>query len=230
MADRAGVRRAAWGLIRADGRAMVGLLLLSSLAVAAGLAPPWLLGQIINRVSAGGGVGSVDSLTVAIAGFAVLQVILVRFARYAAHRFAERAMVEIRSSFVDRVLALPAAVVERAGTGDLMTRSTGDVAAVGSAVGYAAPDVFIAALQVLFILVAVFVLSPLLGLCGLVGLPIMWLVARWYLSRSRTAYLAEGSARSALADDLAGTVAGARHGRGVAAAAAPGRLRQPTDR
>jgi ATP-binding cassette subfamily C protein len=210
VADRAAVRRAAWGLIRADGRAMVGLLLLSSLAVAAGLAPPWLLGQIINRVRAGDGAGSVDSLTAAIVGFAVLQLVLVRFARYAAHRFAERALVRIRASFVDRVVALPTAVVERAGTGDLMMRSTGDVAAVGSAVGYAAPDVLIAALQVAFILVAVFVVSPLLGLCGLVGLPMMWLVARWYLNRSRIAYLAEGAARSALADDLAGTVAGAR--------------------
>jgi ATP-binding cassette subfamily C protein len=210
VADRVAVRRAVWRLIRADGRAMLGVLLLSSVAVATGLAPPALLGQIVNRVKAGEGASAVDSLALAIVGFAFLQVILVRFARYSAHRFAERALVRLRTSFVDHVLALPTAVVERAGTGDLMTRSAGDVNTVGFTIGYAAPDVFIAALQVGFILTAVFVLSPLLGLCGLIGLPMIWLIARWYLRRARTAYLAEGSARSSLSDDLAGTVAGAR--------------------
>src|SRR5690606_5028633 len=128
--------------------------------------------------------------------------------RYAAHRFGERALARLREEFVDRVLALPTAVVERAGTGDLTTRSAGDVSTVATTIRDAAPEVVIALVRVIFVLAAVFVLDPLLGLCGLVGLPLIVVVARWYLRRARDAYLAEGAANSDVSESLAATAEG----------------------
>ncbi|WP_020576150.1 ABC transporter ATP-binding protein [Actinopolymorpha alba] len=210
VADPKAVRRATWTLVRADTRALTGVLILTCLAAAAGLAGPWLLGRIVNQVQSGGGVTTIDVLALAIVGFAVAQLLLTRFARYAAHRAGERALARMREKFVDHTLALPTPVVERAGTGDLMTRGSSDVATVGGTLRDAGPDVFLAAVQVAFILGACFVLSPLLGLCGLLAAPALWAVARWYLRRARTAYLAEGHATSELAETLAATVEGAR--------------------
>ncbi|WP_406362696.1 ABC transporter ATP-binding protein [Streptomyces sp. NBC_01579] len=204
------IRRAAVRLVRQDGRAFAALLTLNALAAGAGLVAPWLLGRVIDEVRAGGGVGTVDRLALTILVFALAQLLLARYAGLVGHRFGERTLARVREQFNDRALALPASVVERAGTGDLTTRGTTDVAAVGTTLRDVGPDVLIAAVQALFILGAVFALNPLLGACGVLGLLGIWFAVRWYLRRALTAYLAEGAANSALAEQLAATVAGAR--------------------
>ncbi|WP_405775501.1 ABC transporter ATP-binding protein [Streptomyces sp. NBC_00859] len=204
------VRRAALRLIRLDGRAFAAMIGLNALAAGAGLVGPWLLGRIIDEVRSGGQVASVDRLAFTILVFALAQLLVIRYAGYVGHRFGERTLARIREQFADRALGLPAAVVERAGTGDLMTRGTTDVAAVGAMLRDAGPEVLIAGAQALFILAAVFALDPLLGACGVLGLLGIWFAARWYLRRARVAYLAEGTANSALAEQLAATAAGAR--------------------
>lgn len=209
VAAAAATRRAALRLIRLDRRAFALMLVLNSLAAVAGLAGPWLLGRIVDAVRDGAGVHTVDRLALVILVCALAQLLLARYARYAGHRFGERTVARVREQFADRTLALPAATVERAGSGDLTTRGTTDVASVARTLRDAVPEVFIAAAQALFLLGAVVVVSPLLGLCGL-GLLSGLLAVRWYLRRAHSAYLAEGAATSALAELLAATAAGAR--------------------
>ncbi|MEU6819311.1 ABC transporter ATP-binding protein [Streptomyces atriruber] len=210
VADRRQVRRAAVHLIRQDTGAFITMIAFNALAAAAGLAGPWLLGRIINTVKDGGGVDAVDRLALGILAGALAQLLLARHARYLAHRFGERTLARIREQFVDRALALPASVVERAGAGDLTARGTTDVATAGQMLRDTGPDVFVAAVQALFILCAVFLLDPLLGVCGVLGLTGIWFATRWYLRRARSAYLEQGTAHSALAEVLAATASGAR--------------------
>ncbi|SEG82076.1 ATP-binding cassette, subfamily C [Actinacidiphila yanglinensis] len=210
IAEPSAVGRAAARLVRADGRAFAGVLGLNALTAAAGLVGPWLVGRIVDDVQAGGDMGAVNRLALTILLFALAQFLLARWARYAGHRFGERTLARVREQFVDRALTLPASVVERAGSGDLTARGTTDVAAVGTTLRDAGPEVLIALVQALFILGAVFVLNPLLGCCGLIGLVGIWFALRWYLRRARAAYLAEGAANSAVTEVLSATVTGAR--------------------
>ncbi|MFB7777883.1 ABC transporter ATP-binding protein [Streptomyces bauhiniae] len=210
VADRGTVRRAAARLVRADGRAFATALALNALAAGAGIVGPWLVGRIVDDVRAGRGAGAVDRLALWILLCALAQLVLARWARYVAHRFGERTLARVRETFVERLLGLPASVVERAGTGDLTARGTADVATVGSTLRDIGPELLVYAVQALFVLGAVFVLSPWLGLFGLLGLTPVWLAVRWYLRRARDAYLAEGAATSAVAEIVAATAAGAR--------------------
>ncbi|MEU2288853.1 ABC transporter ATP-binding protein [Streptomyces sp. NPDC013178] len=210
VAAPADVRRAAGRLVRADGRAFATVLVLNMLAAGAGLAGPWLLGRIIDEVRAGGGVGAVDRLALGILLCALAQLLLARWARYAGHRFGERTLARVREQFVGRALALPASVVERAGTGDLTTRGTADVAAVGTTLRDAGPELLVCTVQALFVMGAVFVIDPLLGVVGVLGLTPIWFALRWYLRRARAGYLAEGAATSEVAEILAATATGAR--------------------
>ncbi|MFF0745411.1 ABC transporter ATP-binding protein [Streptomyces sp. NPDC004111] len=211
VADGPTARRAAWRLLRDDRGAMVRIVLLTCLASLTGLASPWLLGKIVTEVERGGVTTSrIDQLALGVLGFALAQLVLTRYARYHSHRFGERALARLREEVVEGTLALPARVVERVGTGDLVTRSSVDVATVASTLRNAAPDVFLAAVQVLFILVAVCVLHPLLGLCALAGMPLVWWAGRWYLARARDAYLAEGAAGAEVTEALNATAQGAR--------------------
>ncbi|MDX3524513.1 ABC transporter ATP-binding protein [Streptomyces scabiei] len=210
VADRAAVRRATVRLVRADGRAFLAVLGLNGAAAALGLAGPWLLGRIIDEVRGGGGVAVVDRLAAAILLCAGAQLLLARWARYVGHRFGERTLARVREEFVDRTLALPASVVERAGTGDLTARGTADVDAVGRTLRDVGPELLISSVQAVFLIGAVFALDPLLGLCALSGLGGIAVVLRWYLRRARTGYLAEGAAGSEVAEIVAATASGAR--------------------
>ncbi|MFD8259952.1 ABC transporter ATP-binding protein [Streptomyces griseoluteus] len=210
VADRRTVRRAAARLVRADGRAFAAALALNALAAGAGIVGPWLVGRIVDEVRAGRGAGAVDRLALWILLCALAQLVLARWARYVAHRFGERTLARVRETFVERLLGLPASVVERAGTGDLTARGTADVATVGTTLRDIGPELLVYAVQALFVLGAVFALSPWLGLFGLLGLTPVWLAVRWYLRRARDAYLAEGAATSAVAEIVAATAAGAR--------------------
>ncbi|QFR00403.1 ABC transporter ATP-binding protein [Streptomyces phaeolivaceus] len=210
IADAAAVRRATVRLVRADGRAFLAVLGLNGAAAATGLAGPWLVGRIIDEVRGGAGVGVVDRLAAVILVCAVAQLLLARWARYVGHRFGERTLARVREEFVDRTLALPASVVERAGTGDLTARGTADVDAVGRTLRDVGPELLISSVQALFLIGAVFALDPLLGLCALFGLSGIGVVLRWYLRRARTGYLAEGAANSEVAEIVATTASGAR--------------------
>jgi ATP-binding cassette subfamily C protein len=210
VADGRTVRRIVAELIRADRKAVALVVGLNSLAAAAGLAGPWLLGQIVNEVGPGAKLSTIDTMALLIVGFAVLQLLLTRYARLVGYRFGERTLSRLRIDFVDRVLALSTSVVERAGTGDLMTRSSTDVVVVGNMLREAGPTVISSALQAVFIFAATFVVGPLLGLCAFAALPLFVASTRWYLRRARPAYLAEGDANSDLSETLAATAEGGR--------------------
>lgn len=210
VADPRTVRRSTVALLGRERWVVAGVLALHVGAALAGLAGPWLLGQIVDAVTAGTAVATVDKLAAALVGFVLLQGLLTRFARYTGLRFGERAVARLREEFVHRTLGLPVSAVERAGTGDLATRSSTDVATVGTMVRDVVPVVVISAAQLVLLFGAVFWLHPLLGLAGLVGLPSIVAVTRWYLRRARRAYLTEGAAVAALTDTLTTTAEGAR--------------------
>ncbi|MFI9388033.1 ABC transporter ATP-binding protein [Kutzneria sp. NPDC052558] len=211
-ASTARVRAAAWGELRADRGAVVGLLLLNGLASASGLVGPWLLGLIVDAVRAGKGdvLGTVDRLALGALVFTVVQTLLSRWALAVGYRFGERTAGRIRERFLGRALALPASVAEHVPTGDLIARGSSDASMVAGTLRRAVPEVLVALVQVLFLIVAVILLDWRLGLCGLLCLVGVTAVLRWYLRRARPAYLAEAAAGAQLADIVTRTAKGAR--------------------
>ncbi|MGW5671755.1 ABC transporter ATP-binding protein, partial [Micromonospora sp. NPDC003776] len=183
---------------------------LHALAAAAGLVAPRLLGDLVEGISRGVGAVTVDRVALAIAGFVVVQSVLVRFAHLASARLGERVLAQLREEFVDRVLALPLSTVERAGTGDLLTRTSRDVAALSRTVRFAAPETLISAVTVLLILGALVLTGPLLVLPCLIAVPMLWVGTRWYLRRAPAGYLRENAAYSDITDGISETVEGAR--------------------
>lgn len=213
VADPPAARRAAYRLFHPYEGAVTWILVINGLATAAGLVGPWLLGSIINVVESHGSIGTVNWLALLILLSALLQIVLTRHARHArylAAHFGERLSAHIREQFLDRVLHLTSGVVEHLVTGDLAAQGSGDVSNVTTTMRDAAPDILIAILQAAFVIVAVFIVGPLLGACGVVGLAGVVVATRWYLRRARSAYLALAAAKSSLAEVLVSTVQGAR--------------------
>ncbi|MEV4541763.1 ABC transporter ATP-binding protein [Micromonospora echinaurantiaca] len=210
VADAAQVRRYARGLVRRHPRALAAALALHALAAAAGLVAPRLLGDLVEGISQGTTGTTVDRIALLIAGFVVVQSVLVRFAHLASARLGERVLAELREEFVDRMLALPLATVERAGTGDLLTRTSRDVSALSRTVRFAVPETLIAIVTAGFIIGALVLVGPLLALPCLIAVPVLWAGTRWYLRRAPQGYLRENAAYSDITDGISETVEGSR--------------------
>jgi ABC-type multidrug transport system fused ATPase/permease subunit len=180
------------------------------LAAVCGLAAPRLLGELVQAVKYGTTHWTVDSIALAIAAFALAQAVLIRFALFASARLGEKVLAMLREEFVEAVLALPLSVVERAGTGDLVTRTSRDVDTLARSVRHAVPETLIAIVTGVFALGALALVGPLVALPCLVGVPLVWGSTRWYLKRCRDGYLRENVAWAEVTEGLTETVEGAR--------------------
>ncbi|MEV7967562.1 ABC transporter ATP-binding protein [Sphaerisporangium sp. NPDC088356] len=209
VADQAQVRAYARRLTLKYPRRLVAALSLHGLAAVAGLTGPRLLGELVEGVRDGTGI-SVDLVALTIAGFVVVQAVLIRYAVYVSAKLGEKVLAELREEFVDRVLALPLSTVERAGSGDLVTRTSRDVDALSRTVRHAVPETLIAVVAGAFVLGALALVGPLLVLPSLIAVPLLWFSTRWYLKRARDGYLRENAAYADMTEGLTETVEGAR--------------------
>ncbi|MGN9906219.1 ABC transporter ATP-binding protein [Phytohabitans sp. LJ34] len=210
VADARQVRRYARALMRRHPGALAGAIGLHVFAAVAGLAAPRLIGDLVEAIERGTTTVTVDRIALAIAGFVVVQSVVTRFAHIASARLGERVLAELREDFVDRILAIPLSTVERAGTGDLVTRTSRDVAALSQSVRFAVPETLIAFATGVFAIGALLLVDPLLGLPCLIAVPILWVGTRWYLRRAPEGYLRENAAYSDITDGITETVEGSR--------------------
>jgi ABC-type multidrug transport system fused ATPase/permease subunit len=183
---------------------------LHAVAAVSGLAVPWLMGQLVEGIRGGTSAFTVDKAALAIVGFVLVQSVLSRYANLASAKLGEQVLAELREEFVDRTLAIPVSTVERAGTGDLLTRTSRDVDALSHSVRYALPEIALSLVTLAFTGVALFLVGPSLALPCLLGVPLLWIGTRWYLKRAPAGYLRENAAYSDLTDGLAETAEGAR--------------------
>jgi ABC-type multidrug transport system fused ATPase/permease subunit len=204
------VRRYAAGLFRRHPRTVLLALGLHAFAAVAGLVSPRLIGNLVESIERGTSTTHVDTVVLLIAGFIVVQAVFVRVATFVSARLGEQVLAELREDFVRRTLALPLSTVERAGSGDLLTRSSRDVSALSTSVRFAVPEILIAIVLCCFTLGALVLTGPLLGLPCLLVIPLLWAGGKWYLRRAPAGYLRENAAYTEITDGLAETVEGAR--------------------
>ncbi|MBA2550437.1 MAG: ABC transporter ATP-binding protein [Nocardioidaceae bacterium] len=210
VADAAQVRRYAGQLFRAHPRELSLAIGLHVLAAISGLAAPPLIGGLVQEVADGTTTRHIDAVVAALGAFLLVQTVLTRYARYLSFRLGEKVLAELREQFVRDALALPVGTVERAGTGDLLTRASRDIEALGWSVRFAVPETIIALVTAVFtvaasLLVGAWVLLPLL-----LGVPTLWAGTRWYLRRAKAGYLRENAAYAQINATLAENVEGAR--------------------
>ena len=204
------LRAQARRLGRRNRRALLGLVGLYAAAATAGLAGPPLLGALVQSVQDGTTTKHVDEIIGLLAIFLVVETILTWFARRASFVLSEKIFAELREDFMRRVLALPLSTVERAGTGDLVSRTTADVDSLARTVRFAIPETLIAGITTLLTVAAALWVNPLAALPAIVGVPLLFFSTRWYLKRAPAGYLWERASYATLAGTVSETVEGGR--------------------
>lgn len=210
VADSATLRRHTAALLRRHRRGLALVVTLHVLAATAGLAGPWLLGRLVDDVVAGTTGTAVDR-TIAVLVVAVLaQTVLIRYAQRAAMVLGETVFAELREEFVATVTRLPLSTVERAGTGDLVARTTTDIDRVQYTVRFGVPRILVTVATIALTAVAAVATNALVALGLLAGLPLLLGVTRWYLRRAAPAYLRESAAYATINGTITESVEGAR--------------------
>ena len=210
IATSAQVKAEAGRLLHARRGSVAGSLLLHIGAALAGLAGPWLVGSLVDAVTEGTTTARVDILAGILAGFVLVQTVLTGAARKASFVIGEGVFADLRETFMQRVLALPLSTVERAGTGDLVSRTTGDVDTMARTVRFAVPETVVALITTVLTVTAALLASPQVAVVGVVGAPLLIVVTRWYLRRAPAGYLWERASYATLSGTVTETVEGVR--------------------
>lgn len=204
------MRAEALALARAHRPALAGVVALHALAAVTGLAGPRLIGELIDAVKRGTTEAHVDRLVVVLALFIAAQTILTWLARRSSIVLSERMFAKLREDFLKRVLALPLSTVERAGMGDLVSRTTADVDAMARTIRFVIPETLIAIVTTLLTVAAIVAVSPPAAIVCLAGVPLLIVGTRWYLRQAPAGYIRERAAYARLAGTVGETVDGGR--------------------
>ncbi|HET7303731.1 MAG TPA: ABC transporter ATP-binding protein [Segeticoccus sp.] len=204
------VRRHTAAMLRQHRRTLGRVVGLHALAALAGLVAPRLVGELVDAVTHGTERSFIDDLALVIAVAVLFQTGLTWAASRASVVMGETVFAQLREEFVERVMALPLSTVERAGTGDLVSRTTNDVESLSYVVRFGIPAILVAVVTTTLTAVAALFAGPLVALPIVLGVPIIWWSTRRYLRLAPDGYLAERAAYAVANGVVTETVDGAR--------------------
>ncbi len=211
IAPRPVVLAHARALAREHRNAFSRVLLWHGIAALIGLVGPWVVGRIVEVVTSRSGTGGRIDVLVALLVAAILgQTALTWVARRASFILAEQVFARLREDFVTSAVRLPLSVVERAGTGDLVARTTNDIDALSRVIRFGIPAVVVSVMTVVATVVAAVVTSPLAALALLLAPLVQLPTTRRYLRRAGDGYLWEHASYARLNAVAAETVEGVR--------------------
>ncbi|MGW3142779.1 ABC transporter ATP-binding protein [Streptomyces sp. NPDC001139] len=193
-------------LFRRHRRAFLVLIAVNTASVLASLAGPLLLGDLVERVSEGARELHLP-LTVSLFVLALaVQAVFVRQVRLRGAMLGERMLADLREDFLVRSVGLPPGVLERAGTGDLLSRITTDIDRLANAMREAVPQLAIGVVWAVLLLGGLVVTVPPLAPAVLVAVPLLVIGCRWYYKRAPHGYRSEAAGYAAVAAALTETV------------------------
>ncbi|MFD7320351.1 ABC transporter ATP-binding protein [Streptomyces sp. NPDC059875] len=193
-------------LLRRHRRAFALLVGVNAVAVIASMVGPYLLGSLVERLSDGARELHLE-LTVGLFVLAlVIQTLFVRMVRLRGAILGEEMLADLREDFLVRSVGLPPGVLERAGTGDLLSRITTDIDRLANAMREAVPQLAIGVVWAGLLIGGLTVTAPPLALAIVLAAPLLIVGCRWYFKRAPSAYRSEAAGYAAVASALAETV------------------------
>ena len=145
------------------------LVAVNTVAVIASMVGPYLLGGLVEDLSTGRRDLHLGRTVALFAVALVVQAVFVRLVRLRGAMLGERMLADLREDFLVRSVGLPPGVLERAGTGDLLSRITTDIDRLANAMREAVPQLAIGVVWAALLLGALAVTAPPLALAVLVA-------------------------------------------------------------
>ena len=186
------VNREMWDLLWGHRRGFFVVAALQLVTTTAALVPPRSFGSLLNRLKSGDDIHLGHTVTI-VAIALLTQALFVYATKVRASILGEFILSSLRERFVARVVELPPNVVERAGSGELLSRTTTDIDHITWAMRDAVPVITICLISIFGISTAIAITAPLFLTSVFLGIPFVVAATRWYMNRSSQAYRVETS-------------------------------------
>lgn len=171
------------------------------------LAGPTAIGRITQAIADRRAPGALVGLALLLAGAAAAGAVTRWCAAVLSARLVRPVAARLREDAVTAALALPVDIVETGGTGDLVSRVSGDVDRVSQVASGALGDFVAAALTIAATLVGLAALDWRFALAALLAVPLQAYALRWYPRTSQPLYAAGRTADGRRASALLGAFA-----------------------
>ncbi|ARX88724.1 multidrug ABC transporter ATPase [Streptomyces alboflavus] len=193
-------------LFRRHRRAFLTLIAVNTIGVTASMVGPYLLGDLVESVSDNARELHLERTIGLFAVALLVQAFFVHQVRLRGAMLGERMLADLREDFLVRSVGLPPGVLERAGTGDLLSRITTDIDRLANAMREAVPQLAIGVVWAGLLVGGLAVTAPPLAPALLLAVPLLVIGCRWYFNRAPSAYRSEAAGYAAVAAALAETV------------------------
>ncbi|MFI5432144.1 ABC transporter ATP-binding protein [Rhodococcus baikonurensis] len=201
--------RALMALLRPRKRALALTTVVLLSATACGLSTPALLGLMVDAVTEGKPFAALLRITAFMLGAAAAGVALTWWSTQLLANVAQNVLADLREDVFAATLAQPSSLVEDAGTGDLISRVSGDVEAVNTVIARVLPATVSALFMISLTLVGVGVIDWRFTVAIVAVAPIHYFALRHFLRRSGPVYRRSRAAQARRGQQLIETLGGA---------------------
>ncbi|MGP5045587.1 ABC transporter ATP-binding protein [Glutamicibacter ardleyensis] len=160
-------------------------------ASATAMVPPFAIGILVDALGTGAPGSALVWCLASIATSLLGGALLTWYARVLYARIAEPTVATLREDAAEHALHLESGILERAGDGELVSRVSDDSRLISQAVAWLLPALLSAGTLLVLSVPGLFTLHWVLGLTGLIAVPMYLLSLRWYLPRSAPLYREE---------------------------------------
>lgn len=167
---------------------------------------PWVIGKSFDAVGSGTTPSVIRTYITVIIIAVIVQFIASWFADYRSRVLGQKVFNVLRIRIVESVMHLPLSVVEAAGTGDLLGRTTSDVNRVEFILRRGLSRLMVLSFQVIVTVVAALVIEWRVGFVVVLSFVPLAFVIRKYLRRTIAAYLAASALSAEVSGDITETV------------------------
>ncbi|MFP7366449.1 ABC transporter ATP-binding protein [Corynebacterium callunae] len=195
--------------LRTRNAELIGVIVLGLATAIAGLAGPWAVGRVVDKLLTAPDYGEVALYAGLIMAGGVVASLGTWWGTVLLARVLEPAIAQLREAVLEAALSLNAHTVERAGRGDLVARIADDSREVSTAASTVMPLFVQATFSVVVSALGMAAVDWRLGLVGLVAIPLYWTTLKVYLPRSGPMFTQEREAFGVRTQRLLGAVEGA---------------------
>ncbi|MEB4613142.1 ABC transporter transmembrane domain-containing protein, partial [Leucobacter sp. M11] len=209
VATGRGVGAYLWRTLPGKRWRFAGILALFLVEAGAALVFPLVTGAVVDTVLAAAGMGVPTAfwgLIALLLAAAVAAGLLAWVGGVLLAQMVETVVADLREDYVAAALALPRADIERAGTGDVVTRASEDIAQISQSLPDALPRVAVSAFTILLVAAGLGTLNPWYLAGFALTVPLYAGTVRWYLRVAPAVYAAERVAQSRRGQQILGTL------------------------
>lgn len=206
LADNRSTLRALASLMATHKWQFVAVVVLQTLASVAAVAIPWLLGRIIDGVAEGADAEWVQIRVAATFVAVAIAGVMTWLSIYRARVLGETLFHRMRTDLVVALTHLPLSTVEKAGSGDLLARTSKDLRMVAEIMKRGVSAVLALIITFIVTVVTALTTSWALGLIMMMGIPVVVAMTKWYFPRVTPSYQTTANGVSTVSGLLAETV------------------------